>query len=83
MYIYLANCSVDKKAKGTKTCAIKRKIEFQDDNECLEKNKTILKSKQRFRSESQNVCMGKVDKNAFGVYYDKRIQTPDGVFSNL
>ena len=83
MYIYLTNCSVDKKAKGTKTCAIKRKIKFQDYNECLEKNKTILKSQQRFRSESQNLCMEKVDKNAFSEYYDKRIQTPDGVFSNL
>lgn len=83
MDIYLANCSVDKKAKGTKTCAVKRKIKFQDYNECLEKNKTIMKSQQSFRSESQNVCMEKVDKNAFSVYYDKRIQTPDGVSSNL
>ena len=35
---------VDKKEKGTKKCVIKREIKFQDYKECLEKNKTILKS---------------------------------------
>ena len=34
----------DKKAKGTKTCVIKRMIKFNDYENCLFKDKVILKS---------------------------------------
>ena len=83
MYSFLTDCSVDKKAKDIKLCVIKQKIKFQDYTESLEKNKTILKSQQRFRSESHNVSSKKVNTIALSVYDDKRIQTPDEVFSNL
>ena len=33
----------DKKAKGTKKCAIKRMIKFNDYNNCLLKDKVLLK----------------------------------------
>ena len=42
-YSYLMdNGNSDKRAKGTKKCAIKRKLEFNDCKGCLFKNKIIL-----------------------------------------
>ena len=39
MYSYLADDdNVDKKAKGTKNCGIKREIKFKDYKLCLENN---------------------------------------------
>ena len=38
----------DKKAKGTKKCVIKRRIIFNDYENCLLNNKTISISQQRF-----------------------------------
>ena len=39
-YSYLKdNNDEDKKSKGTKNCAIKRKLEFQDYKNCLEAEK--------------------------------------------
>ena len=43
--------SEHKRAKGTKECILKRKINFKNDKDCLFKNKIILKSQQRFKSE--------------------------------
>lgn len=63
----------DKKAKGTKSCVIKQEIKFQDYKECLEENKTILKSQQRFRVETNNVFTEKVNKIAISANDDKRI----------
>ena len=40
----------DKKAKGTKTCVIKRRLKFNDYKDCLLNNEIILKSQQRFKS---------------------------------
>ena len=65
MHSYLTDESlVDKKAKNTKKCVIIQKIEFQDYKKCLEENKKIVKSQQRFRSEPHNVFMEKVNKIA-------------------
>ena len=46
---------VDKEAMGTKKSAAKQEIQFEDYKNCLENNKIILKSQQRFRSEAHNV----------------------------
>ena len=63
----------DKKAKGTKICVIKQEIKFQDYKECLEENKTLLKSQQRFRVETNNLFTVKVSKIALSANDDKRI----------
>ena len=42
-----------KKAKGTKKCVIKRELIFKSYTNCLLNNKTILKSRQRFKSGYQ------------------------------
>ena len=68
-----------KKAKGTKTCVIKRMRKFNDYKNCVMNNKTILKSKQRFKSEKHNVCTEEVNKIALSSNDDKRLQTYDGI----
>ena len=55
-YSYLMdNGKNDKKAKGTKKCVIKRILKFNDYKNCFFDNKIILKSQQRFKSETRNV----------------------------
>ena len=45
MYSYITDDDhVDKKAKGTKKCVIKPEKKFQDYQECLENNKTKIRS---------------------------------------
>lgn len=80
MYSYFRDewLSGKKNIKCTKKCVIKRKIKFQDYKEYLEKNKTILKQQQRFRSESHNAFIEKVNNIALSKNNDKRIQSPDG-----
>ena len=40
-----------KKAKGTKTCVMKRILKFKGYKNCLFKNEIILRSQERFKSE--------------------------------
>ena len=62
-YLYLIDdCNSDafatkinKKAKGTKRCVLKRILKFNDYKDSLFKNEIILKSQQRFKSEALNV----------------------------
>ena len=55
-YLYLTDDDKDvKKAKGTKKCVIKRILRFNDYKDCLFKNEIILKSQQRFKSETHCV----------------------------
>ena len=50
--LYLIDdCKEDKKAKGTKKCAIKRMIKFDDYKNCLLNGEVRLKSQQRFISK--------------------------------
>ena len=58
----------DKKAKGTKTCFIKRRLKFNDYNNCLLNDEMILKSQQRFKSEAHNVYMQTFDRIALYPY---------------
>ena len=53
------DCKEDKKARGTKTCVIKRRLKFNDYKDCLLNNEIILKSKQRFKSERHDVILKK------------------------
>ena len=45
---YDKNKIINKKAKGTKKCVIKRKVIFENYTDCLFNDKIILKSQQRF-----------------------------------
>ena len=71
------NGCVQKKAKGTKKCVIKRETKFKSYKKCLENNKTILRSQQMFRSKFHNVFIEKVDKITLSANDDK--QTLGGV----
>ena len=55
-YSYLMDDnSESKKAKGTKKCVIKKILKFNDYKDCLLKNEIILKSQQRFKSETHRI----------------------------
>ena len=71
----------DKKAKGTKQCAIKGILKFNDYKNCLLNNKIILKSQQRFKREARNVYSEEINKIALSSNHDKRLQTFDRITS--
>ena len=73
--------NTDKKAKGTKKGLIKRILKFNDYKNCLMNNKAILKSQQRFKSETHNTYTEKVSKIALTSNDDKRLQTYDRITS--
>ena len=64
-----------KKAKGVKRCVIKRRLMFENYEDSLFKNKTILKSQLRFKSDHHNVYTEEVNKIALNCNDDKRLQT--------
>ena len=70
-----------KKAKGTKKCVIKRIPKFYDYKNCLFNNKPILKSQQRFKSETYNVFTERVNKIALNSNDDERMETFDRITS--
>ena len=73
-YSYLIdNDKIDKKAKGTKKCVIKKMIKFDDYKKCLSNDKVILKSQQRFISNKHDGYTEDVHKIAFSNDDDKRI----------
>ena len=81
-YSYLAdNDKIDKKAKGTKKCIIKKMIKFNDYKKCLLNGEIIFKSQQRFISNKHNVYMEDVNKMALSNDDDKRIVSPDKISS--
>ena len=67
----------DKKAKGTKKCVIKRRLEFNDYKDCLLNNEIVLKSQQRLKSERHDVYTEEINKIALNSNDDKRLQTYD------
>ena len=79
-YAYLTdNDNENKKFKGTKKCTIKCRIIFNDYKDSVLKNKTILRSQLRFRSDLHIVHREEVNKIAIRNNDDKRLQTFDGV----
>ena len=75
------DCKEDKKAKGTKTCVIKRRLKFNDYKDCLLNNEIVLTSQQRFKSERHDVYAKEVNKIALSSNDDKRLQTFDRISS--
>ena len=71
----------DKKAKGTKKCEIKRRLEFNDYKDCLLNNETVLRSQQRFKSGRHDVYTEEINKIALSSNDDKRLQTFDRIIS--
>ena len=81
-YSYLTdNDKIDKKAKGTKKCVIKKMIKFDDYKKCLLNDKVILKSQQRFISNKHDVYTEDVNKIGLSNDDDKRIVSPDKISS--
>ena len=81
-YSYLTdNGKIDKKAKGTKNCVIKKMIRFDDYKKCLLNDKVILKSPESFISNKHDVYTEDVNKIALSNDDDKRIVSPDKISS--
>ena len=73
-YSYLTdNDKIDKKAKGTKKCVIKKMIKFDDYKKCLLNDKVILKSQQWCISTKHDVYTENVNKIALSNDDDKII----------
>ena len=71
-YLYLMNDGkVDKKAKGTKKCVIKRFLMFDNYSECLKDKKKILRCQQRFKSDGHDVYTEEINKIALSYNDDK------------
>ena len=70
---YEKNRIVNKKAKGTKTCVVKREILFNNYLDSLFKNKVLHRSQQPFRSDHHKVLTEEVNKIALSSNDDKRI----------
>ena len=64
---------INKKAKGTKKCVIKRELMFENYKDSLFNVKIILKSQQRFRSDHHRVYTEEVNKIALSSNDDKRL----------
>ena len=75
------NDNIDKEAKGTKKCVIKKMIKFYDYKKCLLNDKVILKSQQRFISTKQDVYTENVNKIALSNDDDKRIVSSNKITS--
>ena len=76
---YKKNRIVNKKAKGTKKCVVKREVLFNNYLDSLFKNKILFRSQQRFRSDHHKVYTEEVNKIALSSNDDKRIETFDRV----
>ena len=72
-YSYLTDdFKEDKKAKGTKKCAIKRMIKFDDYKKCLLNGEVVLKSQQRFKSKGHDVYTENINKIVLSSNDDKK-----------
>ena len=81
-YSYLTDdCKEDKKTKGTKKCAIKRMIKFDDYKKCLLNNEVVIKSQQRFKSKGHDVYTENINKIALSSNDDKRLTASDKIKS--
>ena len=61
-----------KKAKGTKTCVIKKVLKFNYYRDCLLNNEIILKPQQIFKSEAHNMYTEDINNTALSSNDNKR-----------
>ena len=78
-YDYDKNKIINKKAKGTEKCVIKRCLKFDDYKNSVLDKKTILRSQQRFKSDLHTIYTEDVNKIAISSHDDKRLQTFDKI----
>ena len=76
---YEKNKIINKKAKGTKKFVIKREILFNNCLDSLFRNKVLLRSQHRFRSDHHKMHTEEVNKISLSSNDDKKIQTFDKV----
>ena len=70
---------INKKAKRTKKCVIKRRLMFENYTDSLFNDKIILTSQQIFKSHCHDVYTEEVNKISLSRNYDKRLQTFDRI----
>ena len=81
-YSYMTEEFIEtKKAKGTRKCAIKKILKFEDYKKCLFENEPMLKSQQRFKSENHEVYTQNINKIALSSNDDERIVALDRITS--
>ena len=69
----------DKKAKGTKKCVTKRRLNFNSYKDCLISNEIILKSQLRFKREAHNVYTKEINKTGLSSNDYNRLQIFDRI----
>ena len=67
------------RAKVTKKSVIKHMLTFENYKESVLKNKTILRSQLRFKSDDHNIYTEEINKIAIRNNDDQRLQTFDGI----
>ena len=72
---YDKNGFINKKAKGTKKCVIKKTITSDDYKKALFNNEKIRRNQQRFKSDHHVVNTTNINKTALNNCEDKRLQT--------
>ena len=70
---------INKKAKGTKKCVMKRRLIFENYTNSLFNDKIMSKSQQRFKSDFHNVYTEEINKIALSSNDDKKLQTFDKI----
>ena len=68
-----------KRAKGTKKSVTENDLKLEDYKDSVLKNKIVLRSQQRFKSQNHKVFTEEVNKIAISSNDDKRIQDFDGI----
>ena len=68
-----------KKAKGVKRCVIKRRLMFENYEDSLFNNKTIMWPQLRLKSDHDNVYTDEVNKIALNTSDNRRLETSDRV----
>ena len=76
---YDKNNIINRKAKGTKKCVIKRELTFKNYKDSLLDNEVVIKLQHRFRSDHHKVYTEEVNKIALSSNDDKGIQTFDRI----
>lgn len=72
-----------RKAKGVKSCVLKKQITYNDYFDCIMNNCTIVKKQNMFRSKLHNVFTVEQSKIALSPFDDKRVLINDGSFNTL
>ena len=79
-YTYLMeDDSENKKAKGVKSCIVKRRLTFENYKDSLFNNKTIMRSQLRFKSDHHNVYTEEINKIALNSSDNKTLQAFDRI----